>query len=151
MVCVRKLSSGLLFGGCIAIIATAVVATAGQDPRARAEVRVGVAPTPFSGSDDQTHLAYELTMTGVVGTKGARLERVEVFGELDGKPLLRYAIADLDDRVSGQRPILRFDMGDLFPTAPRPSSTSGSRLRKIKPDHARSGIRSPFQPKTVPR
>lgn len=53
----RKLPSRLLFGGCIAMIATAVVvAIAGQGPRARVDVRVGVAPTPFSGSDGQTHL-----------------------------------------------------------------------------------------------
>ena len=96
----KKLPSRLLLGGCIAIIATAlVVAIAGQGPRARIDVRVGVAPTPFSGSDGQTHLAYELIITGVSGTKGARLERVEVFGELDPKPLLSYASADLDERV----------------------------------------------------
>ena len=53
----RKLPSRLLFGGCIAMIATAVVvAIAGQGPRARVDVRVGVAPTPFSGSDGHTHL-----------------------------------------------------------------------------------------------
>jgi len=96
----KKLPSRLLLGGCIAIFATAVVvAIAGQGPRARTDVRVGVAPTPFSGSDGQTHLAYELIVTGVSGTKGALLERVEVFGELDPEPLLSYASADLNERV----------------------------------------------------
>ena len=96
----KKLPSRLLLGGCTAIIATAVVvAIAGQEPRARIDVRVGVAPTPFRGSDGQTHLAYELIITGVSGTEGARFERVEVFGEFDAKPLLSYAREDLDERV----------------------------------------------------
>ena len=82
----KKLPSRLLLGGCIAIITTAmVVAIAGQEPRARLDVRVGVPPTPFSGSDGQTHLAYELIVTGLSGTKGARFERVEVFGEPDSE------------------------------------------------------------------
>ncbi len=47
-----------LIGGCLAMIAGAVVlAAAGQGAPARIDVRVGVAPTPFRGSDGQTHLA----------------------------------------------------------------------------------------------
>jgi murein DD-endopeptidase MepM/ murein hydrolase activator NlpD len=113
----KKLPSRLLLGGCIAIIAAAVVvATAGQEPRARIDVRVGVAPTPFSGSDGQTHLAYELIITGVSGTKGARLERVEVSGELDAKPRLSYAREDLDERVMRPEADPKVRYGRLVPT-----------------------------------
>lgn len=78
----KKLPSRLLLGGCIAIIATAVaVALAGQKPRARIDVRVGVAPTPFSGSDGQTHLAYELIITGVSGSRSPR-PRVRTCAEI---------------------------------------------------------------------
>lgn len=50
----------------IGVIASAMVlAVAGQEPRARIDVRVGVAPTAFGGSDGQTHLAYEPIVTGV--------------------------------------------------------------------------------------
>ena len=84
----------------IAMIAAAlVVAAAAQEPRARMDVRVGVAPTPFSGGDGQTHLAYELIVTGLSGVDGARFERVQVFGESDPKPLVSYASSDLDQRV----------------------------------------------------
>jgi hypothetical protein len=84
----------------IATIATAmVVVVAAQESRARIDVRVGVAPTPFSGSDGQIHLAYELTVTGLTGAHRARFERVEVFGESDPKPLVSYASSDLDQRV----------------------------------------------------
>lgn len=112
----KKLSSRLLLGGCIAIITTTVVAIAGRGPRASVEVRVGVAPTPFNGSDGQTHLAYELVITGVSGTKGARLERVEVFGELDAKPLLSYAREDLDERVMRPEADPKVRYGRLIPS-----------------------------------
>jgi hypothetical protein len=96
----NKLPLRLLLGGCLITIATAAaVAIAGQGSPAHIDVRAGVAPTLFSGSDGQTHLAYELIVTGVSGTKAARFERVEVFGELDRKPLLVYEIADLDGRI----------------------------------------------------
>ena len=100
MVCNRKLFSQGFPTVCAAIIATAAaVAVAGQGPRAQIDVRVGVAPTPFSGSDGQIHLAYELIVTGLSGSSAARLERVEVFSERDAAPLLTYASADLDERV----------------------------------------------------
>jgi peptidase M23-like protein len=90
----------VLVSRCIAIIATAiVVAAAAQEPRTRIDVRVGVAPTPFSGTDGLTHLAYELIVTRPAGANGARFERVEVFGESDPKPLISYASSDLDQRV----------------------------------------------------
>lgn len=89
-----------LVGRCIALIGSAlVVAAVAQEPRVRIDVRVGVAPTPFSGSDGQIHLAYELIVTGLSGADGARVERVEVFGESDLKPLIGYASSDLDQRV----------------------------------------------------
>ena len=113
----RKLPSRLLFGGCIAMIATAVVvAIAWQGPRARVDVRVGVAPTPFSGSDGQTHLAYELIVAGMSGTNGARLERVEVFGESDPKPLISYASNDLDQRVMRPEADPKVRYGRLVPS-----------------------------------
>jgi hypothetical protein len=100
MVLNNKPTSRVLLSRCIAVIATAmVVASAAQAPRARLDVRVDVLPTPFSGSDGQTHLAYELIVTGLSGANGARFERVEVFGESDSKPLIRYASSDLDQRV----------------------------------------------------
>lgn len=100
MVLNNKPTSRVLLSRCIAAIATAmVVASAAQAPRARLDVRVDVPPTPFSGSDGQTHLAYELIVTGLSGANGARFERVEVFGESDSKPLISYASSDLDQRV----------------------------------------------------
>jgi murein DD-endopeptidase MepM/ murein hydrolase activator NlpD len=111
----QKLSSRALLNACVAIIATAV-AMAGQGPRARIDVRVGVAPTPFSGSDGQTHLAYELIVTGLSGTSAARLERVEVFSELDAKPLLSYASADLDERVMRPEADPKSRYGRLVPS-----------------------------------
>ena len=116
-----KLGSAKRRGACVAIIAFAVaVASAGQVPRASIDVRVAVAPTPFSGSDGQTHLAYELIITGVSGTKGARLERVEVFGESGAKPLLSYAREDLDERVMRPEADPKVRYGRLVP----PGSTA---------------------------
>ena len=93
-----------------------VVAAAAQQPRARIDVRVGVAPTPFSGSDGQTHLAYELIVTGLSGANGARLERVEVFGESDAKPLISYASSDLDQRVMQPEADPKVRYGRLVPS-----------------------------------
>lgn len=100
MVLNNKPSSRVLLSRCIAVIATAMlVGAAAQPPRARLDVRVGVPPTAFTGSDGQTHLAYELIVTGLSGVNGARFERVEVFGESDSNPLISYASSDLDERV----------------------------------------------------
>lgn len=117
MVRANKLPSRALVGGCTAVIASAMVLTvAGQGPRARIDVRVGVAPTPFSGSDGQTHLAYELIVTGLSGANGARLERVEVFGESDPKPLISYASSDLDQRVMRPEADPKVRYGRLVPS-----------------------------------
>jgi hypothetical protein len=92
--CARSLVSR-----CIAMIGTAmVVAAVAQEPRVRIDVRVGVAPTAFSGSDGQTHLAYELIVAGLSGADAAQVERVEVFGESDPKPLISYASSDWGKR-----------------------------------------------------
>src|SRR5689334_14338664 len=100
MVLNHKPCSRVLVSRCIAVIGTAmVVGIAAQPPRARLEVRVDVPPTAFTGSDGQTHLAYELIVTGLSGSNGARLERVEVFGDSDSEPLISYAGSDLDERV----------------------------------------------------
>src|SRR5262245_3331466 len=88
-----------------AIVATALVGGSvyvtleSQTPRSRVDVRVTVTPTPFSGSDGQTHLAYELSFIGLTGTTTARLDRVDVFAESDLKPLISYTSNDLDNRV----------------------------------------------------
>jgi imidazolonepropionase-like amidohydrolase len=71
---------------------------ASQESAARVDMRVAVAPTPFKGSDGQTHLAYELVVNDIPRV-GARIDRVEVFGEPDAKPLVTYAEADLNGRV----------------------------------------------------
>lgn len=92
-------SSRVLISRCIALIATAMVVSGAQPNRGRLDVRVDVPPTAFAGSDDQTHLAYELIVTGLSGTNVARFERVEVFGDSDSKPLISYASSDLDERV----------------------------------------------------
>jgi hypothetical protein len=100
MVLNNKPSSRVVLSRCIAVIATAiVVGAAAQPPRVRLDVRVDVPPTAFAGSDGQMHLAYELIVTGLSGTHGARFERVEVFGDSDSKPLISYASNDLDERV----------------------------------------------------
>src|SRR5262249_32638115 len=100
MVLKHKSSSRVLLSRSIAVIATTmVVGTAAQPPRLRLDVRVDVPPTAFTGSDGQTHLAYELVVTGLSGTNGARFDRVEVFGDSDSKPLISYAGSDLDERV----------------------------------------------------
>ena len=96
----NKLSPRLVAGGCIAVSAAAVMGVAaGQGSRATIDVRVGVAPTALSGSDGQTHLAYEVLATDVTGTNAALLERIEVFGELEPTPLVSYSSNDLDQRV----------------------------------------------------
>src|SRR5689334_3525543 len=100
MVLNNKPCSRVLLSRCIAVIGTAmVVGMAAQPPSVRLDVRVDVPPTAFTGSDDQTHLAYELIVTGLSGANGARFERVEVFGDSDSKPLISYASSDLDERV----------------------------------------------------
>lgn len=106
----------LLVNRCITMIAAAMVVAA-QESRARIDVRVGVAPTPFSGSDGRIHLAYELIVTGLSGANRARFERVEVFGESDPKPLISYGSSDLDQRVMRPEadPTLRY--GPLVPSA----------------------------------
>ena len=90
----------VLVGAFFAAIASAVfLDAAGQGVPSRIDVRVGVAPTPFSGSDGQIHLAYELILGGLSGTSRARLERVEVFGDAQTEPLVSYSDSDLDDRA----------------------------------------------------
>jgi murein DD-endopeptidase MepM/ murein hydrolase activator NlpD len=94
---------GFLFvcgaAGCAAMaVSGMVLGIAGQDPTPRIDVRVAVAPTPFQGSDGQTHLAYELVVNDVPRS-GARIDRIEVMGESDAKPLITYAESDLDERV----------------------------------------------------
>jgi hypothetical protein len=91
-----------------------VVGTAAQLPRVRLDVRVVVPPTAFTGSDDQTHLAYELIVTGLSGANGARFERVEVFGDSDSKPLISYASSDLDERVMRPDADLKVRYGRLI-------------------------------------
>src|SRR3954470_2212166 len=100
MVFNNKPSFRVLLSRCIAVIGTAVaVGTAAQLPRVRLDVRVSVPPTAFTGSDGQTHLAYELIVTGLSGASSVRFDRVEVFGESDANPLISYANSDLDERV----------------------------------------------------
>jgi hypothetical protein len=115
MVLNNKPSFRVLLSRCIAVIGTAmVVGTAAQLPRVRLDVRVVVAPTAFTGSDDQTHLAYELIVTGLSGANGARFERVEVFGDSDSKPLISYASSDLDERVMRPDADLKVRYGRLI-------------------------------------
>lgn len=86
-------------GVCAAILAGGIVlAVAGQESGPRIDVRVAVAPTPFKGSDGQTHLAYELVVSDIPRA-GARIDRLEVFGDSAPKPLIAYADGDLDQRV----------------------------------------------------
>jgi Peptidase family M23 len=104
-------------GVCAAMAASAMVlGLAGQAPAARIDVRVAVAPTPFQGSDGQTHLAYELVVNDNPRV-GARIDRVEVVGEPDAKPLLTYVESDLDQRVMrpGADPRVRY--GRVIPSA----------------------------------
>jgi hypothetical protein len=117
MIVNNTLSSRVRVSRCLAMIAAAMVtAAAAQEPRARIDVRVGVAPTPFSGSDGQTHLAYELIVTGLAGASGARLERVEVFADSDSQPLIRYASRDLDQRVMHPEADPKVRYGRLVPS-----------------------------------
>jgi hypothetical protein len=110
-------SSRALLNRCIAIIATAMaVGAAAQEPHARLDVRVGVPPTPFTGTDGQRHLAYELIVTGLSGASGARFERVEVFGESDSKPLVTYASSDLDQRIMRPEADPKVRYGRLVPS-----------------------------------
>ena len=54
----RRVLSVRCTGACAAIIASAMLLdVSGQESPARVDVRVGVAPTPFKGSDGRTHLA----------------------------------------------------------------------------------------------
>ncbi len=87
-------------GSIVTAIATVVVlALAAQKSTGRIDVSANVAPTPLSGSDGDTYLAYELVATALTGTSAARLERVDVFDERESTPLMRYSGADLDERV----------------------------------------------------
>jgi murein DD-endopeptidase MepM/ murein hydrolase activator NlpD len=95
-------SSGLLTMGrtavCVGIISATLSAVSGQGSSARLNVQVVVAPTPFKGSDGQTHLAYELIVNDVP-RMGAQIDRIDVFAEPDAKPLTTYAASDLHQRV----------------------------------------------------
>ena len=96
----HNLQRRVLVGSIASMIACIVLLpVAGQGVRARIDVRVSVAPAPFRGSDGQTHLAYELALTGLSGTGRAKLERVEVFGDAQTEPLVSYADSDLDQRA----------------------------------------------------
>ena len=97
-----SLRGRVLVGAFVAAIASAVFLPAagqGVGVPSRIDVRVGLAPTAFNGSDGQTHLAYELILGGLSGTGRARLERVEVFGDAQTEPLVSYGDSDLDDRA----------------------------------------------------
>jgi murein DD-endopeptidase MepM/ murein hydrolase activator NlpD len=86
-------------GASAAIIAGAMLlAVSGQESSARVDVRVAVAPTPFTGSDGRTHLAYELVVSDIP-QMGAQIDRLEVFAGSEAKPLVTYAGSDLDQRV----------------------------------------------------
>jgi murein DD-endopeptidase MepM/ murein hydrolase activator NlpD len=69
-----------------------------QTTPARIEARVVGAPTPFTGSDGQVHLAYEL-LIGAPRTTAIRLDRLDGFSDRDANPLVSYASSELDERV----------------------------------------------------
>jgi murein DD-endopeptidase MepM/ murein hydrolase activator NlpD len=106
-------SSGLLTIGrttvCVGIISATLSAVSGQESSARLNVQAVVAPTPFKGSDGQTHLAYELIVNDVP-RMGAQIDRIDVFAEPDAKPLITYAGSNLDQRVMrpGADPKVRY-------------------------------------------
>lgn len=82
-----------------AIAIVGVIALAAQTSTGRIDVTANVDPTPLSGSDGQTYLAYELVATTLTGISAAHLERVDVFDERESTPLIRYSGAELDERV----------------------------------------------------
>src|SRR5262245_47389154 len=79
-----------------------LVVTAGasnaQTPRVVVDVRAGTLPGPFVGGDGLIHLSYELDITAS-GAGSARVDRVDVFGDSDPKPLVTYSTDDLEDRI----------------------------------------------------
>src|SRR4029453_9005748 len=142
----------LLVNRCITMIAAAmVVSVAAQESRARIDVRVGVAPTPFSGSDGRIHLAYELIVTGLSGANRARFERVEVFGESGPKPLISYGSRDLDQRDIRPEADPKLRYGPLVPSGTTALIHVWITLGKDQAGAHRFGIRSAFQPKMAPR
>jgi hypothetical protein len=73
----------------------------------RPEIRAVTAPTTFVGSDGQSHLAYELSITG---SSDARVERLDVLSDADGTPLTTYSASDLEGRTMrpGAKPEVRY-------------------------------------------
>jgi hypothetical protein len=72
--------------GVVAAVVTANVAVRtrpSQTAGASIDVRVAAPPTAFTGSDTQTHLAYELSLMRLSGATTARLESLSVFAGSD--------------------------------------------------------------------
>ena len=81
------------------VAAAAGLLTAAPQHAARVEVRQGVRPVPFTGSDGRIHFAYELHLTEASGVQDITLERVEVLGGGSAGTLALYGPRDLDERV----------------------------------------------------
>ncbi len=73
----------------------------------RPEIRAATAPTVFIGSDGQSHLAYELSITGA---NTLRVQRLDVLGDADATPLATYGPSELDGRTMrpGAKPEVRY-------------------------------------------
>ena len=97
----RQLSLRLLVGVTAAAASMGLVlaATPQSRPLASIDVRLGTAVVPVAGSDGRTHFAYELHIPETSGTRDVRLDRLDVFGELEAEPLLAYGPNDLEERV----------------------------------------------------
>lgn len=81
------------------VAAAAGILTARAQQAARVEVRQGIAPVPFTGSDGRVHFAYELHLTEASGLQDVTLERVEVLAGGAAGTLARYGARDLDERT----------------------------------------------------
>lgn len=91
---------GGVFVVIVANVAFALIATSEPVNRAPVVVSIPVNPIGIRGSDGRRHLAYELHVSNFDADTGVlRLERLDVFGDLDRMPLVTYGVADLDDRV----------------------------------------------------
>jgi murein DD-endopeptidase MepM/ murein hydrolase activator NlpD len=83
----------LALPGCLSV-------TLAQEALAPVEARVPFAPNPFIGSDNATHLAYELHVTNFYGDTGAlKPQGLQVYGDDANTPLLTLSASELTQAV----------------------------------------------------
>ena len=98
----RQRSSPFMIGvTAAAAVTTALMLAATPQLRARdtIDVRVGAAPVPLAGSDGADSCCVRIAHHRDIGNRDVGLDRLEVFGDRQAKPLFSYGTNALEERV----------------------------------------------------